>query len=74
MKKIILVLLAASAVSMRAADAVKSISLVAETNSTAPKIDAATIPDATHKPVFTTNTITIAGQRVIYVAETGMLP
>ena len=38
------------------------------------KNDAATIPDATHKPVFTTNTVTIAGQRVKYVAETGMLP
>jgi carboxypeptidase C (cathepsin A) len=38
------------------------------------KNDAATIPDATHKPVFTTNTVTIAGERVKYVAETGMLP
>ena len=38
------------------------------------KNEAATIPDATHKPVFTTNTIAIAGQRVTYVAETGMLP
>ena len=32
------------------------------------------IPDATHQPVFTTNTVTIAGQRVTYVAEPGMLP
>jgi carboxypeptidase C (cathepsin A) len=40
----------------------------------ADKNDAATIPDATHKPVFTTNTVTIAGERVKYVAETGMLP
>ncbi len=38
------------------------------------KNDAATIPDATHKPVFTTNTVTIAGEAVKYVAETGMLP
>ena len=38
------------------------------------KNDAATIPDATSKPVFTTNTITIAGERVTYVAETGMMP
>jgi carboxypeptidase C (cathepsin A) len=38
------------------------------------KNDTATIPDATHKPVFTTNTVTIAGERVKYVAETGMLP
>jgi len=36
--------------------------------------DAAIIPDATHKPVFTTNTILIAGQRVTYIAEAGMLP
>ena len=35
---------------------------------------AATIPDATHKPVLVTNTVTIAGQRVTYMAETGMLP
>jgi carboxypeptidase C (cathepsin A) len=38
------------------------------------KPPAGIIPDATHKPVLTTNTVTIAGQRVTYVAETGMLP
>lgn len=38
------------------------------------KNEAAAIPDATHKPVFTTNTVTIAGEAVKYVAETGMLP
>ena len=38
------------------------------------KPPAGTIPDATHKPVLTTNTVTVAGQRVTYVAETGMLP
>jgi carboxypeptidase C (cathepsin A) len=38
------------------------------------KNEAATIPNAASKPVFTTNTVTIAGQRVTYVAETGMLP
>lgn len=38
------------------------------------KNDAATIPDASAKPVFTTNSIAIGGQRVTYVAETGMLP
>jgi carboxypeptidase C (cathepsin A) len=44
------------------------------------KSETAAIPDATHKPVFTTNTITIAstlpsgGTTVTYVAETGMLP
>ncbi len=32
------------------------------------------IPNATNAPVFTTNTVTIAGERVTYVAETGMLP
>ena len=40
----------------------------------AAKNDVATIPDAAHKPVFTTNTVTIAGESVKYVAETGMLP
>jgi carboxypeptidase C (cathepsin A) len=73
MKKIILVLLAASAISARAADAAKTNSPSADTNAPA-KNDAATIPDATHKPIFTTNTVTIAGQRVTYIAETGMLP
>src|ERR1051325_6402410 len=32
------------------------------------------VPDATHKPVFTPNTVTIAGTPVRYVTETGMLP
>ena len=44
------------------------------TNAPAEKNEAAAIPDATHKPVFTTNTVGIAGQNVTYVAETGMLP
>jgi carboxypeptidase C (cathepsin A) len=35
---------------------------------------AATIPDATEKPVLITNTVNIAGQPLTYVAETGMLP
>ena len=34
----------------------------------------ATIPDAATKPVVVTNTVTIAGERVTYTAETGMLP
>jgi carboxypeptidase C (cathepsin A) len=38
------------------------------------KNEAAAIPDATHKPVFATNSIAIAGTTVTYVAETGMLP
>jgi len=40
----------------------------------AAKSEAATIPDATHKPVLTTNTVTVAGHPITYVAETGMLP
>jgi carboxypeptidase C (cathepsin A) len=32
------------------------------------------VPDATRKPVVITNTMTIAGQRVTYTAESGMLP
>ena len=38
------------------------------------KTSAATIPDAAHKPVLVTNTVTIAGKPVTYVAETAMLP
>jgi carboxypeptidase C (cathepsin A) len=74
MKKVICVLLIASAAGLRAADAPKIKPPDADTNAPAPKNDAATIPDATHKPVFTTNAVTIAGQRVTYIAETGMLP
>ncbi len=32
------------------------------------------IPDAGHPPVTVTNTVEISGERVTYVAETGMLP
>ena len=35
---------------------------------------AGTIPDAKNQPILTKNAVTIAGQRVSYVAETGMLP
>jgi len=45
-----------------------------ESKSEESKPSAATIPDATHKPVCVTNTVVIAGQRVTYRAETGMLP
>ena len=38
------------------------------------KPKAATVPDATHEPVLTTNAVTIASERVPYVAEAGMLP
>jgi carboxypeptidase C (cathepsin A) len=34
----------------------------------------AQIPDAAHAPVRVTNTVVIAGERVTYQAETGMLP
>lgn len=34
----------------------------------------AAIPDASHKPVVTTNTATISGQPLRYLATTGMLP
>ena len=35
---------------------------------------AGTIPDAKNKPILTSNTVTIAGRCVSYIAETGMLP
>ncbi len=44
------------------------------TNAPAAKSGLATIPDASYRPVLTTNSVTIPGQRVTYVAETGMLP
>src|ERR1039457_7207983 len=46
----------------------------AATNAPAAKNEFAAIPDATHKPVLITNAVTIAGERVTYTAETGMLP
>ncbi len=39
-----------------------------------PTPPAGAVPDAKAKPILTMNTVTIAGQRVSYVAETGMLP
>ncbi len=75
MKKHNWILLLAFAAGLRAADAPKTNSPAGGTNEPpAAKVEAATIPDATHKPVFTTNTVAIAGRRVTYVAETGMLP
>ena len=65
MKKISALLLLATALSLRAAD----------TNAPAiTNFSGAKIPDASHAPVRVTNTVTIAGERVTYVAETGMLP
>ena len=72
MKTTLCISLMLLAVALRAAEPPKT-SPPAATNAPA-KNEAATIPDATHKPVFATNTVTIAGQRVTYVAETGMLP
>jgi carboxypeptidase C (cathepsin A) len=66
MKKITCLLLFAAALSLCAAD----------TNAPAApdKSLLGQIPDASHAPVRVTNTVTIAGERVTYVAETGMLP
>src|ERR1019366_8427952 len=67
MKNIAALLLLAVAMSLRAAD----------TNAPAAAPDKSLlgqIPDASHAPVRVTNTVTIAGERVTYVAETGMLP
>jgi carboxypeptidase C (cathepsin A) len=75
MKKQSLILLVASAFCIRAAAASPTPSAADGTNAPpAGKPPVATIPDATHKPVFTTNTVTIAGQSVKYATETGMLP
>ncbi len=75
MKKHSWILFLVLAAGLRAADAPKTNSPAAGTNEPpATKVEAGTIPDATHKPVFTTNTVAIAGRRVTYVAETGMLP
>ena len=75
MMKNCLILLTASALGLHAAEASKTNSLSAGTNTPpAEKALAGTIPDAAHKPVLTTNTVTIAGHSVKYSAETGMLP
>ena len=68
-------LIFACAAGLHAADASKTNSPAAEASAPAPaKSDLAAIPDAAHKPVWITNSVTIGGQRVTYVAETGMLP
>ena len=72
MKKLFWILPFALATSLCAAPQTNA--PAAETNAPAEKNEAAAIPDATHKPVFTTNTVAIAGQQVTYIAETGMLP
>jgi carboxypeptidase C (cathepsin A) len=67
MKKLLCLLSATAALSLAAAEP-------AATNAPAAKNETAVIPDATHKPVLVTNTVTIAGESVTYTAETGMLP
>jgi carboxypeptidase C (cathepsin A) len=67
MKQIIFLPLFALALTLTAAEP-------PATNAPAAKNEIATIPDAAHKPVLITNTVTIAGERVTYTAETGMLP
>jgi carboxypeptidase C (cathepsin A) len=75
MKTMLWLLLLTLVANVRAADASKTNSPLEDTNAPpAKKSEVVAIPDATHKPVFTTNTVTIAGKRVTYVAETGMLP
>ncbi|MES1181056.1 MAG: peptidase S10, partial [Verrucomicrobiota bacterium] len=65
-------LLLAAAFSLHAADT----NAPAATNEPAVKasVTLGQIPDASHAPVRVTNTVTIAGEKVKYVAETGMLP
>ena len=72
MKKAICILFLTAAANVHAAEVTSTNSPA--TNAPPAKNEAAAIPDATQKPVFTTNTVTIAGQPVKYVAETGMLP
>jgi carboxypeptidase C (cathepsin A) len=69
MKAILHLLSAAAAFSLAAAE-------TPGTNAPAATNDfpAAKIPDAAREPVRVTNTVSIAGQRVTYIAETGMLP
>ena len=70
MKKISVLLLLAATLAGRAANADATNTAPAAAGHTA----LAQIPDASHAPVRVTNTVTIAGERVSYAAETGMLP
>ncbi|HEU6447707.1 MAG TPA: peptidase S10 [Verrucomicrobiae bacterium] len=77
MKKLIFILPFVLAAKLCVADEPKTNPETAATNAPSEKSDKekiANIPNAASKPVFTTNTITIDGERVTYVAETGMLP
>ncbi|HTV63279.1 MAG TPA: peptidase S10 [Verrucomicrobiae bacterium] len=70
MRTILWILPALAAASLSAAES--------SSNTNGPGADksaeVAMIPDASHKPVFTTNSVTIDGEQVTYQAETGMLP
>ncbi len=72
MKYISSLLLLATSLSLQATDT----NAPAATNAPDGKssVTLAQIPDASHAPVRVTNTVTIAGEAVKYVAETGMLP
>jgi carboxypeptidase C (cathepsin A) len=67
--KTFLAALAATCTSLHAADPAAT-NAPANTNA----FILAMIPDAAHAPVRITNAVTIAGERVTYIAETGMLP
>jgi carboxypeptidase C (cathepsin A) len=69
------ILLLAGGLSLRAAEAAPTNSTAVGTNApTKKEPPVGTVPDATHKPVFTTNTVTIGGESIKYQTETGMLP
>jgi carboxypeptidase C (cathepsin A) len=72
MKTLCRLLLLAAAFSLRAADT--NTPAAAPDKSAPEKSTLGKIPDASHAPVRVTNTVTIAGERVTYIAETGMLP
>jgi len=65
-------LLFAAAFSLHAAETNPPAATIAPAGKAA--VTLAQIPDASHAPVRVTNTVTIAGEAVKYVAETGMLP
>jgi carboxypeptidase C (cathepsin A) len=75
MKTISLILFLALAAGLAIAEPKSGSGTGAEdTNAAAPREIPVAIPQATNAPVFTTNTVTIAGERVKYMAETGMQP
>ena len=73
MKKIFLLLPLAFATCLSLASSKPSAS-DEDTNTPSSNNDPIIIPVATNKPTLTTNTVIIAGEKVKYIAETGMLP